>query len=54
MLGKLEQSETLTQSFQTRRCQIWPNSFLVPLALPFRTQHPLGAVVNRPSVWSDR
>jgi hypothetical protein len=21
---------------------------------PFRTQHPLGAVVNRPSVWSDR
>ena len=25
-----------------------------PLAVPFRTQHPLGAVVNRPSVWSDR
>ncbi len=22
--------------------------------MPFRTQHPLGAVVNRPSVWSDR
>ena len=21
---------------------------------PFRTQHPLGAVVNWPSVWSDR
>jgi hypothetical protein len=26
----------------------------VPVAVPFRTQHPLGAVVNRPSVWSDR
>ena len=25
-----------------------------PVAVPFRTQHPLGAVVNRPSVWSDR
>jgi hypothetical protein len=26
----------------------------VPVTVPFRTQHPLGAVVNRPSVWSDR
>jgi len=26
----------------------------VPVAVPFRTQHPLGAVVNRPSVWPDR
>ena len=26
----------------------------VPVRVPFRTQHPLGAVVNRPSVWSDR
>jgi hypothetical protein len=26
----------------------------VPVVVPFRTQHPLGAVVNRPSVWSDR
>ena len=25
-----------------------------PQRVPFRTQHPLGAVVNRPSVWSDR
>ncbi|MCW2761514.1 MAG: hypothetical protein JWR85_1715 [Marmoricola sp.] len=25
-----------------------------PVVVPFRTQHPLGAVVNRPSVWSDR
>jgi hypothetical protein len=25
-----------------------------PRGVPFRTQHPLGAVVNRPSVWSDR
>jgi putative transposase len=25
-----------------------------PVGVPFRTQHPLGAVVNRPSVWSDR
>jgi hypothetical protein len=25
-----------------------------PVRHPFRTQHPLGAVVNRPSVWSDR
>jgi hypothetical protein len=26
----------------------------VPLVVPFRTQHPLGVVVNRPSVWPDR
>ena len=26
----------------------------VPVTVPFRTQHPLGGVVNRPSVWSDR
>ena len=26
----------------------------VPVTVPFRTQRPLGAVVNRPSVWSDR
>ncbi len=26
----------------------------VPVRVRFRTQHPLGAVVNRPSVWSDR
>jgi len=26
----------------------------VPVTVPFRTQHPLGAVVNRPSVRSDR
>src|SRR5215210_157760 len=25
-----------------------------PQRVPFRTQHPLGAVVNRSSVWSDR
>ncbi len=25
-----------------------------PQGVPFRTQHPLVAVVNRPSVWSDR
>ncbi len=25
-----------------------------PVRVPFRAQHPLGAVVNRPSVWSDR
>ena len=25
-----------------------------PTGVPFRTQHPLGAVVNRSSVWSDR
>ena len=25
-----------------------------PQAVPFRTQHPLGVVVNRPSVWPDR
>jgi zinc D-Ala-D-Ala carboxypeptidase len=25
-----------------------------PLTVPFPTQHPLGAVVNRPPVWSDR
>jgi hypothetical protein len=37
-----------------------PNALLlptrggVPAAVPFRTQHPLGAVVNRSSVWSDR
>ena len=24
----------------------------IALSVPFRTQHPLGAVVNRPSVWS--
>jgi hypothetical protein len=26
----------------------------LPVPVPFCTQHPLGAVVNRPSVWSDR
>jgi hypothetical protein len=26
----------------------------VPGTVPVRTQHPPGAVVNRPSVWSDR
>jgi len=33
-----------------------PSSNVVtsPWEVPFRTQHPLGAVVNRPSVWSDR
>jgi hypothetical protein len=25
-----------------------------PLGVPFRTQHRLGAVVNRPSVWCER
>jgi hypothetical protein len=25
-----------------------------PQGVPFRTQHPLGAVVNRPAVWPDR
>ena len=25
-----------------------------PQRVPFPTQHSLGAVVNRPSVWSDR
>ena len=25
-----------------------------PQGVPFRTQHPLGVVVNRPSVWPDR
>jgi hypothetical protein len=26
----------------------------VSVTVPFRTQHPLGAVVNRPSAWPDR
>src|SRR6266498_3488006 len=26
----------------------------VPAPVPFRTEHPLGVVVNRSSVWSDR
>jgi hypothetical protein len=26
----------------------------VLVAVPFRTQHPLGVVVNRPTVWPDR
>ena len=26
----------------------------LPVVVPFRTQHPLGVVVNRPSVWPDR
>lgn len=29
-------------------------AFDASVGVPFRTQHPLGAVVNRPSVWSDR
>jgi hypothetical protein len=28
--------------------------FRESVSVPFRTQHPLGAVVNRPSVCSDR
>jgi hypothetical protein len=29
------------------RCRVY-------VGVPFRTQHPLGVVVNRPSVWPDR
>jgi hypothetical protein len=32
----------------------WLDATVCPVPIHFRTQHPLGAVVNRPSVWSDR
>ena len=46
-----------TGYLQQRRSQPWRRARLVPTgtyAIPFHTQHPLGVVVKRPSVWPDR
>jgi len=42
---------TMAGAAQLRRVSWTPG---VPVNVPLRTQHPLGVVVNRPSVWSDR
>jgi dihydrofolate reductase len=42
------------QGPQQNRCEHRELPSMRPVIVPFPTQHPLGTVVNRPSVWCDR